>query len=155
MAYATVADVKRKIPGTDFPSTANANKVDETDLEAWIDEAEQEIDDKLRHRYEVPITGTAALITLRQFVVDMVVWRVKAATEKRSVVPVPGSGQGFQVQEPNAADPVRVVRARLKAIAEFREGLGGATEVNTSTGIRDYVTENDVEPEFDATKEQW
>lgn len=150
MAYATSDDIKREFPGVVIPATS-ANAADVTDLEAWIAEADAEVNAKLSGLYEVPITGTQALLVIKSIVIGLVAWRFAKSTNMKNELPVP-AGTGFVPQSPNVSQAKATAFARLMAIQQGREQLIDAVQ---KTGPASATVVDDVSPTFEQGKEQW
>ena len=154
MAYAVPDDVRREFPGVNLPVDSD-NVVDESDLEAWLDEAAAQINGLLSARYVVPVVEDGqALLQLKTISVAMVGWRLAKATDMKNELPMPAqSGVGALVpQAPNVSSAYAGAMQRLKDLAEGKEQLSGAVQ---KVGIKSPTVDSCDRPQFKVDKPAW
>lgn len=144
MAYATTAQIERDFKDITFSSSTS---VTDTDVAAFIEEADAEIDANLADKYEVPITGAAALIVVRTISIAIVADRIRGILTIKT-----GDEKKDQAQGKSASE---IARQRLKDIRDGKIKLVGATLAQSSDGIKSYATDEDLEPIFSMDEDQW
>jgi hypothetical protein len=145
MAYCTSAQVAAEFKDITF--SANT-PVTDTDVDRFIAEADAEINSVLAVRYATPITGTEALIIVRQLSIDLVAERVKNIIKVRT-------GEEVKNQSGRSGDLAAEARKRLEALAKGTAKLTDAARSSSHYGIKSYNVANDIEPTFTKDCDAW
>ncbi len=145
MAYCTTTHVSGEFKGVTLSSSTTPT---DTTVERFIAEADAEIDSKVGLKYETPVTGTTALIVVRQISIWLVAARVKEIFKVKT-------GASSAEQEAREGDLRKMAMDRLDRIAKGEELLPDATLRSSYDGVRSYVVDNGVEAQIDVESEQW
>lgn len=145
MAYCTVTQVAEEFKDVSFDA---GTTVTDARVTRFIEEAGAEIDSVLSRRYQVPITGTNALIVVRQVAIGLVAGRVK------EIMRVKASDESKN-QEGRGGDTASLARKLLSQIATGDVKLIDAIEASADQGVRSFVVSEGVEHLFKRGEDQW
>lgn len=144
MPYCTSDEVAGEFKGVTFTETTSVTKAT---VDGFIAEADAEIDGSLARRYQVPITGTQALLLVK---------RISRAIVARRLRPILQVDAG---STENKAAPSSVPKFDPdKALRSIADGLVILTDAKASTlrtGVRSYNALNSIEPTFKRNEDQW
>jgi phage gp36-like protein len=146
MAYCTQGHIESEFKDITFGA---ATPITDSDVARFIAEADAEIEGVLSQKYVVPVTGTTALIILRQISIMLVKARIQEILQVKT-------GQSDSEQEATT-NPAKKARDTLDLIQKGKMGLVDATIATTGDGVRSYTSENSTtfEPTFKRDQEQW
>lgn len=144
MAYSTTAQVVAEFKTLNVGASS---PVSTTDVERFIQEADALIDSYLSKRYATPITGTNALIMVRNISIMLVAQRIKDILRVKT-----GREESSQDGRGNLRDYAMKL---LNDIVDRRVDLSDATVASTGQGVASYVSSNDVPFIFERGTEQW
>lgn len=144
MAYSTTNQIQSEFKDITFSATSSVTDTEVTEIISMTD---AEIDARLGVKYEVPITGTSALLICRTISTYISAARISKIVEVKTGEA--DKDMPRRIEERNAA---------LKMIEDIVAGkmlLSDATSRSTRGGVRSYNYDNDIEAEIDVTKDQW
>lgn len=144
MAYATVDEVAGEFKGITFSATS---AVSSDRVEAFIAEADAEIDSMLSAKYEVPITGASALLLVRRISLAIVSDRIREI--------IAAKGGDAKTQQKSGESASALARKHLEEFAQGKRRLVDATLISSNDGIESYSSNDDLEPIFDYETDQW
>ena len=117
-----------------------------TTIEEMIEEEEALVNGKLSQVYVTPITGTVSKKILRGLLKQICKHRIQSIMNTKT---------GKQLDQQKPENLYFKVQKELSNIIKNKL-LPDATELpSNSYGITDYNHANDIEPDYDVTKEQW
>jgi len=145
MAYCTNAQVAAEFKNLSFSSSTYPT---DTNVDRFIAEADAEIDSRVGLKYQVPLTGSVALLVARQLSIDIVAERVRRVIKVQS-------GQDQKRQDGREGDTAKEARERTDLIVQGKMVLSDATLASSHDGVKSYNSDNGVEPVFDAETESW
>ena len=143
MAYASTSDVTNEFKSL----TLNDASVSSAKVTEWLAQADAYINAKLGLRYVVPITGTAALIIVKQIETWLVAGRVKDVLEVQS-----GSTKADQGTR---GDLGKKAEAMLSEIVAGKMKLTDATLATSADGVRSFNVDESEEHTFKKGEDQW
>lgn len=148
MAYATTTEITDEFKKLDILSVDSI--VDSAKVTRFIDEATAEIDTFLSSKYEIPVTGSNALLFLKKICIDLVSFRiVKIISIKKAV---PQSKNAYQeILEGKFYDEAM---DKLKMLAKGELVLPDAVALSSGS-IRSYNVKNNTTPVFKKDERQW
>lgn len=144
MAYCETTDVAEEFKSIKFDSP---NAIKTTQVERFIEEADALINVTLGSKYLIPITGTNALILMRQISLSLVAQRIK------DILQVKTADDSKQDTRPdfNKFDPMKM----LKALASGSITLTDAVLSSSTDGIKSFNVDNGEEHTFLKNTDQW
>lgn len=143
MAYAVYTDVESEFKNLD--STASGAKVTNTEITAFIVQADALIDSYLSTRYIVPITGSSALSLVKWICIQIVKERVQRIIAVKSGNP--------DTDQDNVDKAMWLVM--LEALQKGGMNLTDATLLSTGEGFKSGNVENEISQTFDVATQQW
>jgi phage gp36-like protein len=146
VAYAAHADVSAEFKNTTFGSdtTPTATVVTE-----WIVQEENLIDAWVGKRYETPVSGaTAALSILKRLSVQMVAHRI------REYLGLKNQDEKL-TQFQNPSNKYAAALKQLEQIAKGDMPLPGATLLSTNAGVESFNVDEEEEHQFEKGEDQW
>ena len=146
MAYCTIDDIKADFRKIEFNASS---ALTEPEVVKFIDEESAYIDARLSGRYQTPITGANALLVLRKICVFLVSCRVRAVLEIKVNARVKSEFKD------NKCVTDRNPEKLLNDIAMGKIPLNDATLLSSEDGISSFNVDNNIEPYFSTTKQQW
>lgn len=144
MAYCTNAQVALEFKGMTFSAST---AVLDTTVDAFIAEADAEINSILSQKYVTPITGAEALLVCRSISIGIVAARIKEILAVKS-------GKTDVDTETRAGDSATRARALLSKIMKGDMNLTDATLIAGST-VSSYNYSNEEEHTFRKGENQW
>lgn len=145
MAYTTVSAIQDEFKNITFSASTYPTS---TAVSEFITQEEYLLDAEVGTVYTTPITGTMALSVMKLMSTLMVKARVMEILTVKT-----GSSDEDQG---NPADDLRQrVRDMLDKIKSKLLILSDETLLETSGGVRDYNSNNDITQTFKATTDQW
>ena len=117
MAYCEVTDVQSEFKDITF---GTSTKVTSTEVTAWIAQADAKINSYLGAKYEVPITGTEALLVVKNICVELVANRARRVLQVKT-------GQAETEQDTRGIRTDTQIINELKEIAKGNIPLSDAT----------------------------
>jgi len=144
MAYSTQPQVEGEFKDVTFTAST---PVTDSDVARFIAEADAEIDSKIGRKYVVPVTGATSIILLRMISVILVSERIKKILAVKT--------GDSKIDQDAETSKEKTARKMLDQIVKGEMLLSDATAVSSGGGVRSYTYENDIEPEFDVTQDQW
>ena len=145
MAYSTVANVESEFKDIDFSASTT---ITDTEVTAFISEADALIDATIDNRYVVPVTGAASLLILK----TISIWLVKARILSILSVKTP---QDKTKQDPDGPTLRKDALKMLEMISKGQLTLVDATLVDTEGGMTSYLMDATIQKQFKTNRDQW
>lgn len=149
MAYAVVSDIESEFKNTTFTA---GDSVTDTEVTQFIAEEEAVINATIANRYEVPITGTEALLVIKKITIKYVAYRIAGILNLKKAVPIP---KEMISQEINEGTAYREAQKMLMAIKDGKIILNDAVARSTVQGIVSYNATNSICPIWEKETQQW
>ena len=146
MAYCTASDIQEDFAGMSFTS---GSKVTAEAVGNFITDADALINSYLAGRYSVPITGTAALATVKLLSRSLVADKVKGILEIKQA-----TNQGAN-QNVRSGMSTRDVLRMLEDLRDGKAQLTDATLVTAHGGISSFNVREGKTSEFQKDEQQW
>lgn len=150
MAYTTYTRVASEFKDITFSSTSS---VTDTEVGTFIGEIDEYIDARIGGKYSTPISDTTSPKSykiLTMISTAIVAEKVRRILEVKDTPSAEASQDGFR--------PVLSANEAKKMIEQIRKGeliLSDATLLSGGDGFKSYNYDNDIEFEFDVTKDNW
>lgn len=145
MSYCITSDIQSEFRKITFSTGTDVTTAEVTE---FITQADAKINAYLSVKYQVPITGTNALIVIKQFSIELVANRIKRILQMKT-------GKTETEQEAGGMRTDTQIYTELKDIAAGKIKLTDATLASSYDGIKSYTSSNTVEKTFDQGIEQW
>lgn len=145
MAYSTNSQVAGEFKNISFSAST---PVTDTEVDRFIEEIDQYIDSRIGKKYEVPVTGSASIIILRQISIWLVADRVKKILEIKNV----NSKAVAQGVRPGLYEEAMEM---LDDIVDGDLLLPDATLLSSGDGFDSYTYANSIDPTFKRNTDQW
>ncbi len=146
MSYAEVSDIQSEFKSINF-SESDAS-VGTTEVEDFISQSDAEIDARISVKYSVPVTaGASALLLLKQISTWLVASRIKYILEVKNV--------RAEIDQDVKTDMASLARKMLDQIAAGDIPLIGATLASSDSGVKSYVSSNNIERVFYKDEDNW
>jgi len=143
MAYSVYTDVASEFKGISFSASSS---VTDTEVTSFIAQADALIDSYISNRYSTPVTAAAGAISLLQWISIQIV--------RERIVKILAVKTG--VEAPDQLEPEKPMwQTMLENISKGVLDLAGATLISSGDGVKMYNYDNDIEPTFDVTTNQW
>lgn len=149
MAYSAYTDVQSEFKNITFDSTSSVTSAEVTE---FIAQEEAVINATISNRYEVPITGTAALSVMKSISINYVAYRVAKILNLRKDMPIP---ENFVSQALNEGNAFKQAQKRLFMIRDGDIILNDAVAVSTTQGVKSYNAENSISQIWKRDTKQW
>lgn len=130
-AYCTYQQVQSEFPSLDVSGTP---AITSTEIDRFIEEESQVIDDHVGKRYTLPIIGVGALIRLRKICIDLVSYRIAKILR---ITPLDVSSDGAVYQKNGYLVAYEAAMKQLKAYENGVDFLSDGAVSNL--GGLDYV----------------
>ncbi len=145
MSYCAAADVQAEFRELKIDSGSTLSTAQ---LTAFIAQSDAEIDSALAVKYQVPITGTQALLIVQMLSVWLTKDRIKGKLELKG-------GADAKTNQELGIDYRKKAMEELKAYAAGTKKLVGATYATTADGVRSFTNDNSTPNIFDVGTKQW
>lgn len=134
MAYSVLADIQNEFKNTTFTTTSAPTSTVITST--FIPQADAEIDSIVGLRYSTPITGTNALLRMKQLSTWLVTARVRETLRVKT-------GDSIPQQGARDGDLRKMALDALDKISKGTSLLSDATLANAVEGLASYATKID------------
>lgn len=146
MAYCSHTDVESEFK--DLTLSASTSVTD-TEVDAWCDQESSLIDGLIQNRYDVPVTGTAALLILKAIVIMLVKARLISVLSVKTPI-------DSTKQDPDSQKLKDQAMKLLDLIAKGKLALVDAVLAGSGTGgMTSYLIDGDIEGNFDVVADNW
>ena len=156
MAYAANQDIANELRSIDaFP--ASDKEITIAKVNAFLDEADAEINAKLQNRYVIPLVAASAeaLLLLKKLEIDLVAYRIAKILNLKKDIPIPGDRTNSVIQVLNEGTAFKLAQKQLNDLNKGVIILDGATQLSTGQGVSSVVVDCDVESVIEKDKVQW
>lgn len=146
MAYCSHTDVESEFK--DLTLSASTSVTD-TEVDAWCEQESAVIDGLIQNRYDVPVTGTAALLILKAIAIMLVKARLISVMSVKTPIDT-------TKQDPDSQKLKDQAMKLLDLIAKGKLALVDAVLAGSGTGgMTSYLIDRTVCPEFAVDSEKW
>lgn len=131
----------------EFKSLDTSGKISKTKIDDWIGQADAYIDGRIGLIYTTPVTGTNALLILKEISIGFVAQRVAYVLETKSITP-----SGDQYIPKNL---ILMAEKKLQMIIDRQLLLSDAELISSNGGVKSYTSSNTVTRNFKYNVDQW
>ena len=149
MAYSEVSDIESEFKNITFDSNS---AIEESEVNLFIAQEDAVIDATISNRYEVPITGSNAIVVMRKISIAYVAYRVAKILNLKKDIPIP---KEMISQSINEASTFRVAKKNLEDIQSGKIVLNDAVARSSEQGVKSYNASNSIGPLWERDTKQW
>lgn len=147
MSYSALSDIQGEFKSLTFSASTTPNQ---TQVTAFITEADAEIDAVLGTKYAVPITDVDDLKLIRNISIGLVAGRVKNIIAVKT-----GQAEANQGKVSDGDSLIKAARDKLKALRLGEMVLAGSSLLTSHDGVRSGNVNNDVSAVFQKGVDSW
>ena len=145
MSYCTTSDISNEFKDITFDTDTS---VTDTDVDSFIDQASSLINSFVSSKYEIPVTGSGALLFLKM----ICIWLVKARVISILSVKTP---LDKTKQDPDSQKLYEQAISLLKQIKAGTLKLSDAVPASSDDGMTSFLMNEDVTYEFQLEMDKW